>query len=130
MIESTFAFFGIIIFLLLAYGAFAKVRLYSILGSLFLLVFGLFILIDGVQLKTGETTLTTGLSYEDCNCTEYEIRGQTYIFGKATVYALNETTTYNYATPTQISVFEWSNILSLIFILAGISGMYIYALQD
>lgn len=130
MIESTFAFFGLIIFLLMAYGSFSKVRLYSLLGSLFLLVFGLFILTDGIQLKTGETTLTTGLSYEDCNCTEYEIRGQTYIFGKATVYAMNETTTYNYADPTIISTFEWSNILALILILAGLAGMYVFALQD
>lgn len=130
MIESTFAFFGLIIFLLLTYGVFAKVRLYSLLGSLFLFIFGLYILSDGVQLKTGETVITTGTVVQDCNCTDLYVNDELVGATKSNLYNLNATTTYNYETPTKISVFEWSNILALIFILAGISGMYIWAVQD
>lgn len=115
MIESTFAFFGVIIFLLMAYGAFARVRLYSLLGSVLLLVFGIFTFTDGVQLKTGEEKLTIGT---------------TTIAGNITTYDLNETTTINYANPPKISVFDWNFMLGLIFILGGIAGMYIWALQD
>jgi len=115
MIESTFAFFGLIMFLLMAYGAFAQVRLYSILGSILLLIFGIFVLSDGVQLKTGDEKITTGT---------------TTLSGNVTTYALNETTTATYADPPKISVFDWNFMLGLIFILGGISGMYIYALQD
>lgn len=115
MIESTFAFFGLIIFLLMAYGSFAKVRLYSLLGSLFLLVFGLFVLTDGVQLKTGETIMTTGT---------------TTTIGNVTTYALNETSNFIFTTPPKISTFEWAFMLGFIFILGGLAGMYVFALQD
>jgi hypothetical protein len=120
MIESTFAFFGIIIFLLMAYGSFAKLRLYSILGSMLLLIFGIFVFSDGIQLKTGEQVLTTGTISEPCNCT----------LETAHTYNLNATTTYIYADPPKISVFDWNFMVGLILILAGLSGMYIFALED
>lgn len=115
MIESTFAFFGLIIFLLMAYGAFARLRLYSILGSMLLLIFGIFVFSDGIQLKTGEEKITTGT---------------TTISSNVTTYALNETTTMNYADPPKISVFDWNFMVGLVLLLAGLSGMYIFALED
>ena len=114
MLENTFAFFGVIIFLLMAYGTFAKVKLFAILGSIFLLIFGLLICTDGVQLKTGEQVLTSGT---------------TTLTGNVTAYALNETTSFIYTDPPKFSVFEWSFMLGLIFILGGIAGMYIFAFE-
>jgi len=58
MIESTFAFFGAIIALLIFYGVLAKIRIFSLVGFALLLIFGLYVLTDGIQLSIGETKTT------------------------------------------------------------------------
>jgi uncharacterized membrane protein len=117
MDSNTFGFFGLIVFLIMAYGTVARVRLFSIVGSVLLLILGLFMLSDGITLKTGEYTVTASneTTYEDTN---------------TTVSAGNSTTTYLYTAPPQVSVFDWDFMFGLTFILFGIGGMYIYALQD
>jgi hypothetical protein len=40
-----------------------------------------------------------------------------------------EVLTYNYETPTQISVFSWDFMFGLVLILIGIAGMYIFAIM-
>jgi hypothetical protein len=55
MIESTFAFFGAIIVLIIFYGVLSKVRLFSIVGFALLLILGLFVLSDGIQISSGTT---------------------------------------------------------------------------
>jgi hypothetical protein len=61
MIADTFIFFGAIITLLIFYGVFSKVKLFSLVGFFLLLILGIFILTDGIKLQDGQTTITTEL---------------------------------------------------------------------
>jgi hypothetical protein len=115
MDSNLLTFFGGIVVLLMFYGSFSRVRLFAFVGSVLMLVLGIFILSDGITLKTAEQTLTVGNS--------------TIVGNNTTVFS-NATMTSVYSTPTKVSVFDWSFLYGFTLLLAGLGGAYVFSMEN
>lgn len=128
MLFEIFAFFGIVIALLAAMAELGQKPFFGIAASVLLLILSLWVALDSIQFAASTQKITTGTSYQDCNCTEYVIREQDIIFGKATLYDLNETTTTIYSDVPEITpAIESKYLIWLVLFLVSIYGMLSYA---
>lgn len=131
MIFELVGFIGIITLVLIALSEQSKTPVIGIAGSILLLILGFSILIDGIEIKTGETQITTGgitttgteLAVADDNETTTTIN---------LIADNNETTTttYTYSEPTvDIGGNNLIDALGILFIILSIVGILRYSIE-
>jgi putative Mn2+ efflux pump MntP len=128
MIAETFTFYALIVILLGFFAEFSKKPVFGLFGSILLILLGIYVITDGLQLKTGETNAITQLR-EGTDLTDGTTDNSTY----SETTTLNETitetstTTYEYTSPT-LPGFP-INSLGLILVLLGLYSVYAYVLE-
>jgi len=130
MLLEILGFFGIF-FIIAFYFAEQKKPHIGIITSLFLIVFGLLVMADGIQMKTGETNIITGLDtgIEDMNGTSDLLGNTTTYYENAltnTTITRNETKTYTYADIPAIPYIDISQVFGMIISLFGMYGTLHY----
>jgi uncharacterized protein YijF (DUF1287 family) len=115
MNAEALSFFGLIILAVIFYGVLEKDRITKMLGSILLLVFGLFIIASGIDIKAGQVETINQISECPLLCEQ----------GLANTTTTNSTITYTDTYSKAASpVGDLGQILGVAIILISFIGIY------
>lgn len=134
MLLEFFAFIGLISLSMIALAEFRDGNeVIGIIGCVFIVLMGVWLLNEPIQIRSGETLKQTGIDTTVTNSTFMNLTNQTFANTTSeTTFGSTKKTVYDYADLT-INFFgvggAYNIVFGLVFMLLGMLGAYKYALN-